>query len=102
MDARAALAIAAIVFVSPVASQQLAPRGSDTKSRPPATDMQRLIEAEQAAKRDAERQRQACEAAIADYQARCPIRGSNPFFQTEWCADYQDYIRSRCFPEGKR
>jgi hypothetical protein len=54
------------------------------------------------AKKDAERQQQACETAIADYRARCPIRGGNPHFQSEECAKSQAFIVSRCHAEGKR
>ena len=100
------MAVAALLIASSAASQQPDARDSGGKGgqseteRPASSDtVRRYIEY---AEREAERHRRACEAAIADYQTRCPIRGSNPNFQTERCADYQNHIRSRCFQEGNR
>jgi hypothetical protein len=92
-----------MTLVSSAAGHEAEPQGSETAPRaaegasPDA--VQRYIEY---AKTDGERQRQACDMAIADYQARCPIGGNDPYLQTRECAELQDYIRSRCYAEGKR
>jgi hypothetical protein len=106
MDARAALALAAMFLVSSATGQQSAPGSSEAKGGATETEissskdtLQRYIEY---AKREAERQRQACEAAVAEYQAQCPIRGKNPFFQNQECKEFQDHIRRYCYAELRR
>jgi hypothetical protein len=109
MRAQLALTIFIAVFACPATADNDAERRALEAERRAIEAERRALDAERRANEaerrtqgsqinsQADRQRQACQAAIANHQTQCGTRGNNPFYEGMKCSEAERFVKQYCY-----